>query len=389
MSGRVEQAQRMLLEEDGPPMMYLLIWTIFSEWPGLIGLGIKPEHIPRSAALYDAYDKQKLVSLIASQPVEELAMPRMPESLLDCAIYVYASVEHASEGEESGGSGFLVGLITTVIKPPAPQMIFLHLYAVTNWHVILAAGESPILRLNTKNGGTEIVKTVPTDWKQHPQGDDLAISSITMSADAHQFHYIEPREFLYRKEMWQVGPGTDTVMVGRFITHDGRQRNLPSLRFGSIAMMPLEPIRHPGGFMQESFLIETRSLGGSSGSPVFAYTETAGESGRFASRFPSVPVVRAGDLRFIGVDWGHLPKYEKVLSADKKTPLAPTEWVKTNSGMCGVIPAWRLYDLLQDDEVKLKREQEDERLFAENKTGKTVVLDSGGRPGMKLRSIRA
>ena len=194
----------MLLEEDGPPMMYLLIWTIFSEWPGLIGLGIKPEHIPRSAALYDAYDKQKLVSLIASQPVEELAMPRMPESLLDCAIYVYASVEHASEGEESGGSGFLVGLITTVIKPPAPQMIFLHLYAVTNWHVILAAGESPILRLNTKNGGTEIVKTVPTDWKLSiPKGDDLAISSITMSADAHHSSPSTElqREFLYRKEM--------------------------------------------------------------------------------------------------------------------------------------------------------------------------------------------
>ena len=61
MSGRIARAQEMLLEGDGPPMMYLLIWTVFSEWPGMISLGIKPQHIPRSAAFYDAYDKQKLV----------------------------------------------------------------------------------------------------------------------------------------------------------------------------------------------------------------------------------------------------------------------------------------------------------------------------------------
>jgi hypothetical protein len=61
MSGRIEKAKKMLLEGDAPPMMYLLIWTIFSEWPGMISLGIKPQHIPRSAAFYDAYDKQKPV----------------------------------------------------------------------------------------------------------------------------------------------------------------------------------------------------------------------------------------------------------------------------------------------------------------------------------------
>jgi len=58
MSGRIAQAQRMIAETDGPRMMYLLIWTIFSEWPGMISLGISREDLPKSAAFYDAYDRQ-------------------------------------------------------------------------------------------------------------------------------------------------------------------------------------------------------------------------------------------------------------------------------------------------------------------------------------------
>jgi hypothetical protein len=58
ISGRVESAQRTISEGDTPAMMYLLIWTIFSEWPGMVSLGIKPEDIPKSAAFYEAYDGQ-------------------------------------------------------------------------------------------------------------------------------------------------------------------------------------------------------------------------------------------------------------------------------------------------------------------------------------------
>jgi hypothetical protein len=59
-SGRVAHAQKMILETDGPRMMYLLIWTIFSEWPGMISLGIKPQDMPRSAAFFEAYHNHNL-----------------------------------------------------------------------------------------------------------------------------------------------------------------------------------------------------------------------------------------------------------------------------------------------------------------------------------------
>ena len=39
-------------------MMYLLIWTVFSEWPGMISLGITPEDVPQAAAFFSEYDRQ-------------------------------------------------------------------------------------------------------------------------------------------------------------------------------------------------------------------------------------------------------------------------------------------------------------------------------------------
>jgi hypothetical protein len=59
-TGRINHAQRTISEADGPQMMYLLIWAIFSEWPGMISLGISPRDIPNSATFYDAYDQQNL-----------------------------------------------------------------------------------------------------------------------------------------------------------------------------------------------------------------------------------------------------------------------------------------------------------------------------------------
>ena len=57
-SGRITHAQEAIAHGDAPPMMYLLIWTVFSEWSGMISLGIKPEDIPRAAAFYSEYDRQ-------------------------------------------------------------------------------------------------------------------------------------------------------------------------------------------------------------------------------------------------------------------------------------------------------------------------------------------
>src|SRR5271170_5484166 len=69
----------------------------------------------------------------------------------------------------------------------------------------------------------------------------------------------------------EIGPGEDVFMVGRFIDHDGKDANIPSVRFGNISTLP-QPIEQPSGSTNnKSFILDLHSRTGYSGSPVFVY----------------------------------------------------------------------------------------------------------------------
>jgi hypothetical protein len=83
--------------------------------------------------------------------------------------------------------------------------------------------------------------------------------------------------------MFDIGPGDDVFVVGRFINREGKQKNIPSVRFGNIAQMPGEPLFLDDGKELECFLIEGRSISGFSGSPVFIHISPE------APEFPEFP----------------------------------------------------------------------------------------------------
>ena len=70
-------------------------------------------------------------------------MPRIHDALLECVVYLYPSKADAERGTRVGGTGFIIGIPTTVFPD------YWHGYVVTNAHVIIKA---PVIRLNTKDG---------------------------------------------------------------------------------------------------------------------------------------------------------------------------------------------------------------------------------------------
>lgn len=157
-------------------------------------------------------------------------------------------------------------------------------------------------------------------------------------------------------------------MVGRFIGHDGKQRNTPSVRFGNIAMMPLEPLLHERGHKQESYLVEARSLPGYSGSPVFVWSpsltarpKSVGESGK-----EEYAITEAFGPWLLGIDWCHLLTREPVREkGEDEKPTQQGWFVRSNSGMAGVIPIWKLDELLDIDELKEGRDRQEQQLKEE------------------------
>ncbi len=298
-------------------------------------------------------------------------MPVIDPKCLDCVVYLYYSRDQAERGIDVGGTGFFVGMNFEDGRP------FLHAYIVTNAHIVSDAGpDGPIVvRINTLDGHRRCIESRGSDWECHPAGDDLAVLSLRGAPSSLRIATMNVESFVTREAIQRdgFGIGDDVFMVGRYVDHQGTQRNLPTVRFGNIAQMPDEPIVHPDGHEQESFLVDMRSIGGFSGAPVFLYTLATGPKtiptryrARAEGRHPYV-----GPL-LLGVDWAHMPVSGTGEIREKGAPPKKVS-VWLDSSMACVIPAWRLLDFLQDERFVQQRSM-DERNDGDREP--RVVLDT-------------
>jgi hypothetical protein len=260
-------------------------------------------------------------------------VPRIKDDYLESVVYLYPDVPKAEAGESFGGSGFLVGLSLPGIERRCAVVV------VTNQHV--AAGHNGAVRVNTADS-IEVFEIDDRNWLYHPDGHDIAIAPIGgLSVGRHRVKFLNPTDFLTTDMVrdFRIGPGDDCFMVGRFINHEGRQQNAPSARFGNIAQMPGDKIRFPDGSEQESFLVEARSIAGYSGSPVFL------EIPFFSNIEGRNPNRRYGPW-LLGIDHCHLFSREKVRDQTLRgDPVNKNWYVRSNTGMMGVVPAWRLTEM--------------------------------------------
>lgn len=263
---------------------------------------------------------------------------------LEVVVFLYPSIEAARDATNIGGSGFLVGIPYATVEGP------LHIYAVTNRHVVLN-GAQTIRTL----GRDRTVMALSLDWTLHPDGDDIAVALVPPIIPLQRVvslpDFVTPD--LLRSQSF--GPGDDVFMVGRFVGLDKRVHNTPTARFGNVAMLETERVHDdPTGFDQESFLVEMRSLPGYSGSPVFITVSGL----QFIDPAAGLPGRKSGTW-LLGIDWSHIRRFEKVLQpkgTDDFEPV-PEGWVvQENSGMAGVVPAWKIAELLQEEGIVKQRQ---------------------------------
>lgn len=215
-------------------------------------------------------------------------------------------------------------------------------------------------------------------WESHPDGDDVAARYL--GAVPHTSYWWVPDWMLIEREDIAPpgpGPGDECFMVGRYINHEDRQFDQPVVRFGNLAMLP-EPVaqRGRGGFQQESFLVDMRSVAGFSGSPVTVFYERQdwrkeGAMLRVPHDFHMSGVVDKSWL--LGVDWGHLSVSEDIIEDGKRKK------VKVKSSMAAIVPAWKIAELLDIVEGIVKpREQAEAEL--RKATGKEPQMDAAEKP---------
>jgi hypothetical protein len=287
-------------------------------------------------------------------------MPKIPTGFLDSVIYLYRNRSDAEAGKNFGGTGFLV-IMPSELFPDRGS----YFYAVSNWHVVCKGGFSTI-RINTHTG-TDIFEFGPEEWHFLP-AYDIAVIPMPLNAQSHKAAMVPVHAFV-QKELFTadlLGVGNDVFMIGRFVDHDGGQTNRPAARFGNISVLP-SPIQQPNRKKADSFCIDMHSRTGYSGSPVFVYRTTTADLPDYERK---VEVEVGHYLGLLGIHWGQFPEFLKITEEEEREEaeagvlIKEGKYVKGQSGMTCVLPAWTVLEVLTMPTLRQLRDEHGKRHYS-------------------------
>jgi hypothetical protein len=225
-------------------------------------------------------------------------------------------------------------------------------YLVTASHVVVGS-QRVFLRINRKEGEPKVL-SVPRQWYYHPDPSryvDVAVTPIVLDTQLFDIAHIHVQNFCDDK--WikdrDIGVGDELFYPGMFVHHLGVGRNLPVMRFGALSAMPIEPVRFKAGPAIKVYLMEGRSIGGHSGSPVFI--NMFAPRTYYYERIVHLPV-EPQNYRFLGLLRSYLKAKDtgEYITDDPKTE---DLWV--NTGISTIVPAQDILETLNQQDLQEQR----------------------------------
>ncbi|MGA3186305.1 MAG: hypothetical protein ABSF22_04280 [Bryobacteraceae bacterium] len=272
---------------------------------------------------------------------------RVPDHVLKCVGYVAEFLTSDSSGEdyELEGSGFFIGVPCLTI----PDLRF-HYFA-TAAHVVRGLDpERTKIIVNHKNGTRTVI--TPPEWYFH---DDPSVDAAVMpyiNRPAFDTMYVGTELFLSSEKMKErmIGIGDDVFFPGLFQFAPGTKQNHPILRHGNIAMLPETQIQMDAGFAHV-YLVEARSIGGISGSPVFT-RETVSLETRGADTEKGLIIGIGNKFHLLGMARSHWDLNERDINSYSGVQDRPRG---VNMGIAAVTPAGAILEILNQAGPALAR----------------------------------
>lgn len=276
------------------------------------------------------------------------ALMLVPDEVRKCVVFIQY---RSTEGFRLAGTGFFVSVLGSI-----PERWYV--YLVTAKHIIKKIEEKSIdnrvcIRINQRNNKPS--KRIHSDlamWKYHPTEPNVDVAVLPWAPDSSVYDFRSlPSEMAVTQEVIAkegIGCGDEVFLTGLFGSHYGKERNLPIIRIGNIASMPEEKVVVKELGEIDAYLIEARSIGGLSGSPVFVH----------------VSGLRKGTLTlgketiyWLGMIHGHydLPKL------DSLDTVAENNLVELiiNMGIAIVVPSTKILEVLNQRELLEARDSRD------------------------------
>jgi hypothetical protein len=218
--------------------------------------------------------------------------------------------------------------------------------------------------LNNTSGKKEAINLTESDWFDHPNGEDLAMCLLPGMRNEIRFRSVSDRYILQElyAGLGHADIGDEVLMLSRFGPLEGKEGNMPFVRFGNISAVPGDPIHQiDRNYDQSSYVVEMRSLSGLSGSPVFLYQpyvsvediKTELDKSRSAEdESPWLVQLKMCTPVLLGINWGSLNINCEPIK-DPGGALIGT--VRGNSGFGCIVPGWKLFEMLHSKDVKMTR----------------------------------
>jgi len=172
--------------------------------------------------------------------------------------------------------GYVLGGTAFIISYPSKIDGLAFQFLVTARHNIEKFLENGLkefsLRVNCTDGTAKWVDMPLDGWiVNEAKACDLALKSFSLGDNLDWDHYHIPYDAFVDStfiERWHVQEGDEVFSVGLYKRHEGTEKNIPIVRVGNIASMEQPDIPTKFGATR-AYLIESRSIAGLSGSPVF------------------------------------------------------------------------------------------------------------------------
>ncbi len=281
---------------------------------------------------------------------------RIPSELFKGIAFVGAIAGKDESGAVHGdifGTGFFVKHASEKFKPDS------FVYLVTAKHLLKDIGQSePYIVANGRDGSAKQLKHIGSRWWFHPSDESADVMVRQVGYQPELMHFASDlNDFIVPSDIkaGTVVPGDETFTAGYFSPLSST-RLIPIVRHGNVAMVPEEQIQTEYGYA-DVYLVEARSIGGISGSPVFVRPPL-----RYGIEMPkgSTAMFDAiGKYKLLGVMHGHWDIDESKIN---DANIEPKNKNGVNLGIGIVVPAVKIMETIMQPELEqIRQEAEKEK----------------------------
>ncbi len=279
----------------------------------------------------------------------------LPDDYRKCVIFV--GYKKSDETYVKLGTAFLVSV-------PSERENRGFNYIVTAKHIIARISELNLgkvwLRVNTYEGFQWVDSDI-THWEPHPEDYnlDVSVAMLLLPREKFDFKTIALENFTTHEVIddFMIGVGEEIFLMGLFSKHTGTKKNVPIFRTGVISLLAdpneLVEVKIMGVRCEiEAHLVEARSIGGLSGSPVFVYL------GNFR---PSNAKRTEAEIFLLGLMHGHWDVESKP-DEYEEDEVSLEKQEKVNMGIAIVIPSTKIVEVINQPKLADFRKQHEERM---------------------------